>query len=243
MSILSQFKMRKARHMLLGAERVFVLTGAGISVASGIPSFRGKDGLYNKPDFFQWAFPESHIQDPVGGWRAFEMARMAVGHAEPNPAHEALAAFARQHRVELFTQNVDGLHASSGESAKEIHGSLHRYRCQKSLCAYLEDAPRETESDLRYCPVCGTVLRHDVVLFGESVRFFTELREAVLSCDVVLLIGTSGVVTDTAMLARLAKSHGKKVVEVDPALFTRATCWTSVSVRENAESALPFLLS
>lgn len=232
-----------ARKALLGAEHVFVLTGAGISVASGIPSFRGKDGLYTRPDFLKWAFSESHVQDPIGGWRAFETARVMIGRAKPNLAHEALATFARGRDVKLFTQNVDGLHASAGGVANEIHGSLHRYRCQNLSCTHTETAPSEALSELRHCPLCRTILRHDVVLFGEPVRYVDDLHEALMRCDVVLFVGTSGVITDTCALARSARHHGKTVIEVDPALFTRSTPWTSTSIRQPAEYALPLLLT
>lgn len=236
-------KTSHARRMLFDAKCVFVLTGAGISVASGIPSFRGKGGLYNKPEFLKWAFPESHEQDPIGGWQAFEMARETIGRAKPNAAHEALAAFARGREVNLFTQNVDGLHACAGGVAKEIHGSLHRYRCQNQSCTHVEEAPENVLAEPKRCPLCHASLRHDVVLFGENVRHVASLKEALIRCDTVLLVGTSGVVTDTGTIARSAKHFGKRVIEVDPSWFTRATFWTSTSIRQPAERALPLILT
>lgn len=232
---------QKARKLVAASRRPLILTGAGLSLASGIPTFRGSaNALWKNPELLKYAFAETFATDPDGMWRAHEDMRALVDSHESNIGHRAIHAMGTGRDVEIFTQNVDGYHARVGDRAKELHGTLHAMRC--CTCPYRVSnevgipAPHS-------CPQCGNWLRHDVVWFGEDVRFMAEFALAARSADLVLLIGTSGLVTDTALIAREARARNVPVIEINPALCTPATRWSTVSLRGPAERVLPDLVA
>lgn len=236
-------KLNGARDILATARQTLIVTGAGISAASGVPMFRGRHGLWRYPEFWKFAHPRGHEREPQLAWDTFEYARVLCELCQPNDGHRALATFASRRAVCLFTQNVDGLHARAGSEAHEMHGSLQRYRCVSELCRYSSlPSLRQQQVPTSWCPSCGRRLRHDVVLFGEQVRCWDDYQQAIRTCDALLLVGTSGMVTNTAGLVRRFRQTRRWVIEVNPALFTPATPWTSVSVRGPAEEILPELL-
>ena len=214
--------LRSARHVL-------VFTGAGVSAESGIPTFRDSlTGLWERFDAASLATPEAFREDPALVWGWYEWRRMKVLQAQPNPAHRAVAALAGQvPRLTLVTQNVDDLHERAGsENVIHLHGSLHRPRCFG--CGHEPDAPlgmpTEPEAGRRLepprCSRCDGQLRPGVVWFGESLpagaleAAFTEAQ----ACDLLISVGTSGVVYPAAQVPELAWEAGAAVVHVNPQL-------------------------
>lgn len=220
---------RRAADALAKARHVCVLTGAGISAESGIPTFRdAQEGLWSNYDPFDLATPEGFDRDPELVWRWYEWRRELIRRAEPNPGHLALAALARRvPRLTLVTQNVDGLHQRAGSpEVIEYHGNILRDRCTAEQVV----AERSSDSGggLPRCASCGAMLRPDVVWFGEMIPRGALLSADVAAqdCDVFLSIGTSSLVYPAAGLAAAALSRGATVIEVNPSptdLSTRAT--------------------
>lgn len=234
-------KIGEVRAHLAAATRVCVLTGAGLSVASGVPPFRGKGGIWDQDEILQYAFPDLLHAHPAHVWSYYERARILTAGCTPNAGHLAIRELANHTKVDLFTQNVDGLH---GSTARELHGSLHRYRCLASCCENRYGAyERLLPTPFSSCPTCRSAMRHDVVLFGEKVQHVKTFRASLRAADVILLIGTSGLVTSTQKIALAARFTGKYVVEINPARFTPATLWTNVSIRAPAEDVLPELVA
>ncbi len=217
----------KLRGLLAGAERVAVLTGAGVSAASGLETFRGAGGLWKSHRATDLATPEAYARDPqtVWEWYFWRFGRAAT--AEPNPAHTLLAGLgASVPEFTLVTQNVDGLHQRAGsQRVLELHGNLTLARCER--CAGLE--PLELEMALPpHCAACGSRMRPNVVWFGEALPQTTlqAAAEAFARADVTLVVGTSGVVEPAASLAGLALRGGAAVIEINPErtpLSARAT--------------------
>jgi NAD-dependent deacetylase len=201
------------------AKSVTVLTGAGISAESGIPTFReSQTGLWAQYNPHELATPEAFSRNPqlVVEWYRWRL--NIVSQAQPNPGHYALAEMEAHLPVfTLITQNVDGLHARAGSTRLvELHGSIGRVRCSSSQCHYeTKDWPAV---DLPECPTCGALLRPDVVWFGESLprQALEQALQASRSCDLFFSIGTSGAVEPASSLAYEALRSGAMVVEVNP---------------------------
>jgi NAD-dependent deacetylase len=205
------------RARLSTTTRVAALTGAGISAASGVPTFRGAAGsLWNNFAPAQLATPEAFARDPALVWRWYDWRRGLIASAAPNPAHEALARLETWVRsVTVITQNVDGLHARAGSSTViEYHGSIWRTRCLD--CG---DEREDRRSPLPQLPppclACGGRLRPGVVWFGEAIPAgaAADAEAAARACDLFLVVGTSGEVWPAAGLARLARESDAQVIE------------------------------
>ena len=201
------------------ARRVAVLTGAGISAESGVPTFRqAQTGLWARYDPQQLATPQAFRRQPQLVWDWYAWRRELVAGVAPNPGHHALASMERQApRFTLITQNVDSLHQRAGSRAIiELHGNLSRTKCSR------EERIVETwpESDARppRCPACSAFLRPDVVWFGEALpaAALDAAFDAARTADVFLTIGTSGIVQPAASLPLLAASSGATAVEINP---------------------------
>jgi len=235
-----------ARQRLAGARRVAVLTGAGISAESGIPTFRDtQTGLWARYDPMQLATEEGFRADPSLVWRWYAWRRSLVGQARPNAGHRALAAAeGRFERLRVITQNVDGLHARAGSSDLiELHGSIMRTICLER-CGFAEDTPaRLPTGEPPRCPSCGAWLRPAVVWFGEMLDP-AALQDAVAEsehCDVMLVVGTSGLVYPAASLPAGARRAGAAVIMVNPEP-TDLDGLATVCIRGKAAEALPRLL-
>ena len=203
---------------LAGARHVFVLTGAGASAESGVPTFRdAQTGLWARYDPQQLATPEAFLADPELVWRWYRWRRQLVAAAEPNAGHLAIARLQQcVPRLTLVTQNVDGLHQRAGSrDVTEFHGNLFTTRCFSKDCAV--DVDDDAEAVPR-CPACGGLLRPGVVWFGEAIPAgaLQTAEAAVADCDVFLSIGTSSFVWPAAGLADTARRRGAMVVEVNP---------------------------
>lgn len=231
---------------LLGAGcRVTVLTGAGVSAESGVPTFRdAQTGLWAKYRPEDLASPEAFERDPVLVWDWYAWRRSLTERAAPNPGHIALAALeARVTRFTLLTQNVDSLHQRAGSrNVIELHGNISRARCSNDECPGSRSS--EPVTNQRACPACGSPLRPDVVWFGEPLpaQALAQALEASRSCDLFFLIGTSAMVYPAAQLPLLAVDNGAMLVEINPA-ETPLTSDAACSLRGPSGVILPALLS
>ena len=209
--------LQRAARLIAQAQHIAVLTGAGVSAESGIPTFRGFGGLWRGRDPMSLATPEAFAADPALVWDFYNWRRQIVREAAPNPAHIALAELAqRVPRLTLITQNVDRLHQRAGSrDVLELHGNLGDVRCVG--CGQTTDRWNDSLSNNPRCTTCGARLRPAVVWFGEALppHIWTAAERAVIAADTLLVIGTSAVVYPAAGLATLAKTQGRHVVEIN----------------------------
>ena len=231
----------RVRELTDRARRPVAITGAGVSAESGVPTFRGEDGLWKRFRPEDLATPEAFARDPALVWEWYGWRRERIARARPNPAHRWLARYeARKPEFLLITQNVDGLHRLAGSRRLvEIHGNLWVVRCTR--CAFETEDRRVPLPGVPRCPRCEGLLRPAVVWFGEPIPSdaMTRAVEAVRGCDLLLVIGTSAVVYPVAGLPDLAPRA--TLVEVNPAP-TPLTPRAHVSVRAPAGKFFePFL--
>lgn len=203
----------RAAAALKTARRVAVLTGAGVSAESGVPTFRASDGLWEGHHIEDVATPEGFNRDPALVWKFYNDRRANVAKVKPNPGHYALAAMEKrwQDNFALVTQNVDGLHQAAGNiRVYEVHGSLYRTRC--TGCHVIADRGLEPLGALPECPRCGAMLRPDIVWFHEALHeaIWQEALIAASQCDVFLAVGTSAVVHPAASLITVAQKLGRE---------------------------------
>lgn len=244
---------RRARALLEGAERVLVLTGAGISAESGVPTFRGADGLWQNHRPEELATPDAFRRDPRLVWEWYGWRRERIGACRPNPGHRALARWLAERgpTATLATQNVDGLHALAAEEwgeappLLELHGSLFRTRCTACQREGPDRNPVDasTRESLPACG-CGGLLRPAVVWFGEMLpegviqEAFRRAEEA----QVALVVGTSALVHPAASLPLATLRSGGALVEVNPEP-TPLTGSAEVVLQGPAGEILPALLA
>lgn len=204
---------------LYHATHITFLTGAGISAESGVPTFRGKDGLWNNHDVMQLATPLALKTNTDVFWEFYNWRRRLVTDIEPNLGHYALVDFERLiSQVTVITQNVDGLHQKAGSTdVLELHGNIMRSRC--SECGYLPEADGKILAfdKIPYCPKCNGLIRPDVVLFNENLNstILYQAQEASATCEVFFSIGTSSLVEPAASLPYIAKANGAYLVEIN----------------------------
>jgi NAD-dependent deacetylase len=209
--------LRNVVERLARARRVSVLTGAGISAESGVPTFRGPEGLWKTFRAEDLATPEAFARDPKLSWEWYDWRRQKLAPCLPNAGHEALVRL--EQRVEEFTlvtQNVDGLHRRAGSrNIEELHGNIWRLRC--TSCAHRGDDFRAPLPELPPRCACGSVLRPDVVWFGEILpqEPFNRSVQAMSRTEVLLVVGTSALVYPAASLPLVAKQAGGFVVEIN----------------------------
>ena len=207
-----------ARTHLASARNVTILTGAGISADSGVPTFRGVDGLWRNFRAEDLATPEAFERDPRLVWEWYNWRRELIATKQPNPAPIALVELERRRpdTFWLITQNVDGLHRTAGsQRLSEIHGNIWKVRC--TGCGVITENREIPLPVLPTCRLCQALLRPHIVWFGESLRE-KDLRrcdQAIQGCDLFLVIGTSGVVYPTAGFASVAKDVGALVIEIN----------------------------
>ncbi len=215
-----------AARILAEAGHAVALTGAGISVESGIPDFRSAGGLWEVFDPMEYATLSGFLRDPAKSWRFFrELGKLAIGRT-PNPAHRALAQLESAGRLAgVVTQNVDGLHQAAGSGrVLEIHGNGTRLHClgcgrvERLLPGHLEPGPAPL------CSRCSRPLKPDVVLFEEPVRAMEAIRELLRGSDLLLVAGTSAEVTPAAWLPEEILARGGRLMEfnLEPTRLTRS---------------------
>jgi len=240
----SESGMREVRARLATARAVTVLTGAGISADSGVPTFRGADGLWRNFRAEDLATPEAFARDPRLVWEWYNWRRELIATKKPNPAHYAVADLERRlERCWLITQNVDGLHRTAGsQKLSEIHGNIWKVRCTR--CSRVDENREVPIAILPSCAACGGLLRPHIVWFGESLASedLDRSYEALGRCEVLLIIGTSGIVYPAASFAPVAKAAGAFVVEInlDPTPHPELV---DVSLQGRAKDVVPELFS
>ena len=204
--------------LLAGVRRVAVLTGAGISAESGVPTFRGQDGLWKQYRAESLATPEAFERDPALVWEWYDWRRGLIAPVEPNAGHRVLAGWEGLFGdFAVITQNVDGLHAKAGSrNVVELHGNIWKLRCTKE--GTVEEV-RETPLPRLppVCPSCGSLRRPHIVWFGEALDpdVLDRAAEISRSCQVMFVLGTSGIVQPAASLPFAAARAGAKIVEVN----------------------------
>jgi NAD-dependent deacetylase len=238
---------QEVRGWVQSARRIAVLTGAGMSAESGVPTFRdAQTGLWAhfKPE--ELATQGAFRHNPQMVWDWYLMRRQNVAKVKPNAGHLALAKFEKQHpgRLTLITQNVDGLHQKAGNArVLALHGNIadDRWLDTPRLCC----TPDNLEpGHPPFCGVCGNLRRPDIVWFGEAlpVDVLAEAEEAARACELMLVVGTAGVVYPAAGLAHTAAASGAKVVIVNPQPSDLDGV-ANVVLRGTAATTLPVLLS
>ncbi len=234
--------LRDLKERIRNAKHVVAITGAGISAESGIPTFRGKDGLWKQYRAEELATPWAFEKNPELVWKWYDWRRGIIAKATPNAGHVTLA------RMEDFypeftqiTQNVDGLHRKAGsQKVIEIHGNLWRVRCvREGKTFYLEDVPLREISPR--CS-CGAILRPDVVWFGESLdpELIRKAHEELAACNLLLVIGTSGIVQPVASFPAIARQSGAYIVEINLET-TPLTSLADLSLKGKSGDILPAL--
>lgn len=231
----------EVKERLDAARSPVALTGAGVSAESGVPTFRGADGLWRNFRAEDLATPEAFARDPVLVWQWYDWRRSLIAGVRPNSAHYALAELEKSKGLTLITQNVDGLHSLAGSANPiELHGSIWKVRCTRC----------EAKGENRDVPIaippmcgCGGIMRPDIVWFGESLD--PDIIEAAFSAaskaDFMMVVGTSGVVQPAASLAYRAKEAGAFVVEINIET-TPLSDMTDVNIASKAGTVLPELL-
>lgn len=224
------------------APSVAALTGAGISAESGVPTFRGKDGLWRTHRAEELATPGAFARDPLLVWEWYRYRQRIIAGARPNAGHEALAGLERGARdFTLITQNVDGLHARAGSSRiVELHGNIFRARCP--VDGSLRDLAGDEPETIPLCPR-GHAMRPDVVWFGEALPegAIALAESASRRAAVFLVVGTSAVVYPAASFATIAKQSGARLVEVNVE-ETPLTGAADLALRGKAAEILPLLV-
>jgi NAD-dependent deacetylase len=224
---------------------VVVLTGAGISVASGLRPFRGPGGLWEEDESAAPLDAAQLARDPRSVWAFFKELRSHVERAEPNAAHLALACAEANfsgNSFTLVTQNVDGLHRAAGSSnVIELHGAVERDRC--SGCE--ARTPASAADEPPTCAVCGALLRPDVVLFDEPIAVDDEwaVKRALRECDLFLAVGTSGSVTPASNFVRAAEYAGARTIVVNLEKMPIPNPAFQEEILGRAEDVLPALLA
>lgn len=240
--------LRRAVQALKRCQALAVFTGAGVSRASGLATYRDADGAWQTYDPRIYATLEGFLQRPREVWAWYNRRRQDILNARPNPAHQAIAALEKViSRVTVITQNIDGLHQAAGSSSVlELHGSFRRFKCSAACRGEPTPLP-EPPLDLDFpppCPYCGAWQRPDVVWFGEALPHdvWNAAVQAVLRADVLLVVGTSGLVAPAAYLPEMALESGVFCVEINPDV-TPLTARVQVALSGLAEEVLPRLLS
>ncbi|MAH99087.1 MAG: NAD-dependent protein deacylase [Euryarchaeota archaeon] len=199
--------------------RIVVMTGAGISAESGVRTFRDNDGLWESHRIEDVATPEAWNRDPSLVWNFYQARRNQLLQVGPNPAHFALARLESDVKsFTLITQNVDDLHERAGSSSVvHMHGSLRSLRCEKTSKIEVRMEDSDLDEDFVYCNCCAEAsrMRPDIVWFGEIPMKMDEIYRSVESCDVFIVIGSSGHVYPAAGLVNLANSFGTRSILVN----------------------------
>ncbi len=235
-------RVREAAAAIKPAETCFAFVGAGLSVESGIPTYRGEDGLFSDPETERLAFASTLESKPREVLQWFQSLRNKLEGVEPNDGHAALTRIHRTTPIEVGTQNIDGLIEEACQSAgvdipvHHLHGRADRDRCHS--CGS-RTAPRDL-SQQPACEDCGGMLRPDVVLFGEMLprEAFDRAADAAKRADVCLLLGTSGIVHPAAQLPHEAVKAGARVIEVNPE-STELSSLADICLRTSTGDALP----
>ncbi len=233
---------QQIENQLRSAKKIVFVTGAGISQESGIPTFRGKDGLWRNYDAMKLATIDAFYDNPKLVWEWYNERRKNIFNAEPNLGHKAIAELENFVQVPILTQNIDGLHQKAGSSnVLELHGSIVKIKC--TVCDFQDEILTEF-SDLPPLCKCGNILRPNVVWFGEGLPqdVWQEAISHASTCDVMIIAGTSLVVSPANTLPIYAKQNNAILIEINPD-ETIMTPDMDLSIRSTSAVALPEIIS
>ena len=218
--------------------QIVFVTGAGISQESGIPTFRGKDGLWRNYDAMKLATIDAFYDNPKLVWEWYNERRNNIFAAKPNNGHFAIAELEKHAEVTVLTQNIDGLHQKAGSSrVLELHGSIVTIKC--TVCDYREDITSDFSEFPPLCK-CGNILRPDVVWFGESLPLdvWKDAIKTASQCDLMIIAGTSLVVSPANTLPIYAKQNNAILIEVNPE-NTEMSRDVDLAIKNTSAVALP----
>ncbi len=238
--------LQKAAELMANSSFSVALTGAGLSVDSGIPDFRSPGGIWERWDPMEFAHIDSFRRNPERVWGMIREIRALKSNARPNPGHEALAELERMGKLKgVITQNIDNLHQEAGnETVVEFHGNAQRLVCV--FCGKRYDATEAGDPALGDPPVCscGKILKPDFIFFGEAIPPNAYLKSLAMveEAEVMLLVGTSAKVAPANMLPGIAVGSGARLIEVnlEPTHLTHA--YGSVLLRGGTSEVLPLLV-
>ena len=223
-------------------EKVVFVTGAGISQESGIPTFRGKEGLWRNHDPMKLATIDAFYDNPKLVWEWYNERRKNVFQAQANQGHRAIAELEKYTQVVVLTQNIDGLHQKAGSSrVLELHGSIVKIKC--SVCDFKDEIWTEISKNPPLCK-CGNILRPDVVWFGESLPQNVWQKAMVLAskCDLMVVVGTSLVVSPANTLPIYAQQNNAIMIEVN-SKNTEMSSEMDLVIKDSSTVALPKLVA
>ncbi len=222
--------------------KIVFVTGAGISQESGIPTFRGKDGLWRNYDAMKLATIDAFYSNPELVWEWYNERRKNIFSAEPNLGHKAIAELEKYAQIVVLTQNIDGLHQQAGSSkVLELHGSIVKIRC--TVCDFKDETMTEFSKIPPLCK-CGNILRPDVVWFGEPLPQDVWQESIVFAsqCDLMVIAGTSLVVSPANTLPIYAKQNNAILIEVNPD-NTEMSSEMNLVIRDTSAAVLPEFVS
>lgn len=235
----------QAAQRLKAADAITILTGAGVSAASGVPTFRGQDGLWRQYRATDLATPEAFTRDPALVWEWYQWRRGLMATCAPNAAHEVMARWSQRRPCTVITQNVDDLHVKAGTRGLiRLHGSIWELSCWQR-CATSpprwRDERHPLPEALPRCPACGGLARPAIVWFGESLEA-SDIDRAVAAtaCDVFITAGTSSIVYPAAGLVHHARRAGAFTIEINPEA-TEVSGEVDCAIALGAEVAFPLL--
>ncbi len=221
--------------------RIVFFTGAGMSAESGVPTYRGPGGIWKEYDYDRYACQEAFDRDPEAVWEFHNYRRTLVSECNPNLGHELIATVEQaKDEVTVVTQNIDGLHQAAGASnVHELHGSLWRIRCDQ--CGNHQLTERSPLDDV-HCGACHAYWRPDIVWFGDALRHdvLHAATAAVEGADLLVSVGTSGVVFPAAVMPLLAQRSGATLIEINPEATDMSDIY-SVRLRGPATEMLALL--
>ena len=223
-------------------KKIVFVTGAGISQESGIPTFRGKDGLWRNYDAMKLATIDAFYDNPKLIWEWYNERRKNIFAAQPNLGHKAIAELEKYTEVVVLTQNIDGLHQKAGSSeVLELHGSIIKIKC--SVCNFKDEIMTEFSEIPPLCK-CGNILRPDVVWFGESLPQDIWQKAIVFAsqCDLMIIAGTSLVVSPANTLPIYAKQNNAILIEINPE-NTEMSSEMDLIIRNTSAITLPEFVS
>lgn len=236
-------EIKRVAEIISEVREVVAFTGAGISVESGIPTFRGAQGLWERYDPEEYAHIRSFLSNPERVWMMLREMAQVIFDAKPSPAHEALSEMEKRGYLRaVITQNVDGLHHLAGNrNVIEYHGNHRWLICLN--CRTRVPFTRDVLGIFPYprCERCDQALKPDVVFFGEGIPFDAMIRanEEAKNCKVMLIIGTSGVVYPAAELPYISKSRGATIVEINLERTPFTSSITDFFFKGSASTILP----
>ncbi len=224
------------------AKKIVFVTEAGISQESGIPTFRGKDGLWRNYDAMKLATIDAFYEDPKLVWEWYNERRQNIFSANPNQGHKAIAELEKFADVIVLTQNIDGLHQKAGSTnVLELHGSIVKIKC--TVCDFNNEIMTDFSENPPLCK-CGNILRPDVVWFGEPLPQDVWQKAIIHAnqCDVMIIAGTSLVVSPANTLPIYAKQNNAMLIEINPE-NTEMSSEMDLVIRDSSANALPRFVS